>query len=317
MGPKDGNGLVSRVASAFRGNRGLQAAGASGIIVIGVLAVVLGSSGSETPKNHSLSEDCGSLRGEAYTECANSYNGHPAASDQQESGSEAGTSSSSGSSSATSLPPVVTLHLHSDEGYTAEVVLRRGNLEPAKPGSRQGRLRLGSACQINYKTAAVEPYELSIINTTRRYEAKPGIDVIAKTPHAELPGLLAEIGYTNEPECIELSGDAYPGDENEGGGGQDYVALAPTNPLPAGQATFAPGFFILPKYYSPAHPQGNPLMFKNTILELDPSGSEGFGVTSASGVLKSTVSSSAVSLLPGGNGGCVANPPCPAAFKTE
>jgi hypothetical protein len=212
------------------------------------------------------------------------------------------------------LPHVSTVDLTSEEGFSAKVVLRRGELERAEPSAFNRTIALGSACSVDYQRDAMVPYSLRITNTTQGYEASPHVNIVARTPRMEPPGVLAEIGFSTGPECAELSANAYPGDEH----GQDYLSDGPTNPLPPGEHVEAFGYFVLTGFYSPAHPQGDQGGYRNVLLEIQPeAGGEYFYVEGGSGVLENQFVKAAVPVIPGSNGGCLAHPPCPPVFRTE
>jgi hypothetical protein len=213
------------------------------------------------------------------------------------------------------MPMVAKLYLASEEGYKAKVELRRGRLTHAEADAENGALYLGSACAVDYERDAAMPFELTITNTTYGYSAQPTIHVFARTPHGELPGVSAEIGYSSGPECFGLEPDASPAYEEDYGG---YLHGGPSTPLEPGESTSAPGYFIVSNYYSPAAPSGNPDRIREALLEIAPAiTDEHFQVSSASGVLNSQFVSNAIPVLPGGDGGCLIDPPCPALFKTE
>jgi hypothetical protein len=108
------------------------------------------------------------------------------------------------------MPYVATLFLRSEDGYLAEAELRRGRPVHAEVGLENGSLMLGTSCIVDYQRDAAEPFVLRITNTTEGFPASPGIDLIARTPHWELPNVVAEIGYSKEPACMEMTGDAAP-----------------------------------------------------------------------------------------------------------
>jgi hypothetical protein len=206
------------------------------------------------------------------------------------------------------LPYVATLYLTSEDGYTARVVFRRGNLKQASPDITNGSATLGSACAVSDETDAEEPFELSITNTTQGYAALPGIDIFGRAPNSNPPGVLAEMDYRSGPECRELRSDASAAFAEDA---SYYLALSSIEPLETGEEVSADGFLIVPNYFSPAYPQGDPNRLYGVVLELAPQISdEHFGVGHAKGVLESQVMGPAVAVLPGNDGGCTIHPPC-------
>jgi hypothetical protein len=215
----------------------------------------------------------------------------------------------------TSTPPlpmnsVATLHLRSEDGYTAEVVLRRGDLQRAN-GQQNGSLTVGTACQVNSQTDAVEPFSVTLTNTTPSYSASPSIAILADAPNSAPTGLLAEVGYEDAPQCVTFTPEAAQA-AGEGG----FVAISPSSALEPHGSSTTTGFFVVPHYYSPAHPSGDMALVQSVILALEPQGGGNhFEVSSASGVMSSQAVSDAVPLVPGGNGGCLIHQPCPVPFN--
>jgi hypothetical protein len=206
------------------------------------------------------------------------------------------------------MPLVAVLQLRSESGYTAEATLRRGYLAQAA-GQHNGALTLGTACQVNPQTDAIEPFELMVANTTTKFSASPGIEMMALAPHEASPDLRAEIDYSNGPQCITFTPEA----SAETGG---ELAFSPNEPLAPEKSTSAQGFLIAPNYYSPAHPQGDPALMRETIVAVQPqTGGEAYSVSSATGMLHSQAAPNAVAFLPGSDGGCLIHPPCPAPFN--
>jgi hypothetical protein len=204
------------------------------------------------------------------------------------------------------MPHVTTLQLRSAAGYTAEAMLRRGDFGHAA-GQQNGSVTLGSSCSVNHETAAVEPFQLTLKNTTTGFSASPALNIVAATPEATLlPKLEAEIGYAEGPQCVSFQEDVTPGDESGG-----YLSFSPNSALAPGRSITAEGFFILASYYSPAEPDGEGVLLEGDLLQLEPGfGSEAVTVTSSSGALHSSGIPAAVPLLPGGSGGCLIRPPC-------
>lgn len=216
------------------------------------------------------------------------------------------------------------LSLKNEEGYTSKAEVERAPIERVRQGRINGDLSEGAGCEIDAETDAVEPIQLQVYNTTDGFSAYVGMALRAQTPHSEAPNVTAEIGYTEGPECIEMSGGTSQYNALEGEG--ELIAFTSNDKLPPGQFISAQGFLILDGYYSPDHPNGDPAGWANTILVLEPQyGGEDFTVSKAEGVLvprgnqivQNSAVHDAIAVIPGGKGGCLVQPPCEAAFKTE
>lgn len=204
------------------------------------------------------------------------------------------------------MPYTAILQLRSAQGYTAEMVLRRGSFTHAA-GQQNGSVTAGTSCTVDTQTDAVAPFQLTLASTTKGFAASPGVDLLALTPpETLLPKLQAEASYSDGAQCITFQEDAQPGEE---GGG--YLGFSPSKPLSQGESTTSDGFLILPGYYSPAKPDGNTSSPDGILLELKPSfGSEAVRVTEHSGAFHTIGIPAAVPLLPGGSPGCLVYPPC-------
>jgi hypothetical protein len=219
----------------------------------------------------------------------------------------------------------ITYNLVSEQGFHGQIVFERAPVEEAEPAVRtNGTLSEGASCAIDQETDAVEPIHVDVRNTTHKFSASPGVAIMTKTPHGELPNAEVELGYSEGPECVELIGAASQYEAAEGYGG--VANLTPTEPLSPGGSISADGFLIFKHYYSPAHPQGQPDQYVNSILLVEPvDNEEHFGIGNAEGVLvpkgnqivQNSAVHNALPLLPGLSGGCLVQPPCEAAFKTE
>lgn len=289
------------------------------VVLAGAMVGLLSGCGSSETKQ----QECASLIGDEHAACIAEL--------RQEEGKEVprdgmppDESSTTEEAETARFDETAVLYLSNEEGYTSKAELQRGLIRPAGPESINGSLSAGSACELDYEKDAVEPIQLRVYNTTDQFSASVGMAVRAATPHGELPGLHAEIGYSEGPECLELSGYTSQYSAAEGGG--ELIAFASTEPLEPGDFISAQGFLILDDYYSPAHPQGNPAHYTNTILVLEPQyGGENFTVARAEGVLEpkgdeavqNSAVHNAIPVIPGTEGGCLVQPPCEAAFETE
>jgi hypothetical protein len=264
------------------------------------------STDTETTRTVSLQDTCGIYSGSEYQTCYEAY-----AAEQEEHGRPVPPYPQSKTEPTASAKPnmnmVATIRLTSEEGYSATVELRRGSIQHAEASAENGALYLGSSCQVNDEKDAIEPFEITVTNTTKRYSASPAVDITGATPHGEYPGVSAEIGYSNGPQCVELNASGYPPNEED-----QYLAFGPSEPLEPGAHTAAPGYLIIPNYYSPARPGGNPAKIRDVVLEMGPQlGAESFMVAGVSGLLHSRWVAAGLPVLPRSDGGCVVHPPCP------
>lgn len=318
--------------------KAIQSVGLSVLVVLSCTAVFAGcgGSGSTTTASQptvSLKEACGDEQGQAtYPACVAGYEAaaakggeapEPPGEPQELTPEEASAAGDAevAEQAEVNYDETATIFVHNGEGYEGILEIERAPIEPGRPGRINGSLAEGTTCEIDPQHDAVEPITLTTTNTTKRFSSSPGLALRAQTAHWERPGMHVEVGYTSGPECVEMTGDASQGSENGG-----IVGLSPSEPLQSNNSTSAQGFIVLDNYYSPAHPNGNPGKYANAVLVLEPEiGGEYFTVASAEGFLipkgDGAVQDSAVHdawpVIPGGNGGCLVQPPCEAAFKTE
>jgi hypothetical protein len=211
------------------------------------------------------------------------------------------------------MRPVAEEDLRSAQGYTGSIEIVRGQVEHA--GTQQiAGVKLGSACPVDSETDAVIPFELVVYNTTPNFSASPGVEVTATAENGALPQKIkAEMGYSSGPSCVSFIVGGYSGDENTNG--PDTLVLSPDEPLHPHGMIVGSGFLIAPNYYSPAHPAGDPAMFRTVVLSFHPPSGSQYEVAHTKGLLSSQAISNALPLLPGSDGGCVLHQPCPPPFK--
>jgi hypothetical protein len=228
------------------------------------------------------------------------------------SGDSASVSSGAGPHRQLPMPYVVTVFFDSEDGYRAEAELRRGRPAHVEAGLENGSLPVGSSCAVDEQRDAVEPFVLKITNRTDGFRSLPGLTVAARTPHGELPNARYELNWREGP-CDELVGNANTLEGSEG-----FVLFSAERWLEPGESEEAEGWLYLKGYYSPRYPNGDPARWSQVLLTIEPElSNEHLTVAQASGVLDSSSFPSAVPMIPGQQGGCLAHPPCEAAFKVE
>jgi hypothetical protein len=208
------------------------------------------------------------------------------------------------------LKSVATVKINNSDGYTATITLSRGSIRKAKP-LMNGSVSLGSACQVDMQTDGIEPFILTLTNTTTGYSDSPSaeIDAQAPAPIGALP-VSAEVGYSSGAQCINFVSGASSEDNNDSSANQ-FMTVSANSPLAPGASTTVSGFLIAHNYYSPANPDGNPSSLQNIILTIEPQyGGDNWNDAGGSGVMSSDVVANAIPFLPSGNGGCLIHQPC-------
>jgi hypothetical protein len=198
------------------------------------------------------------------------------------------------------LQYLVTLTLSKSGGYTATATLARGALTHASAGMSNGAAKLGGSCQVNPQTDAVEPFQLTLTNTTSRFAAKPDVTVSVLVTNATpvATQLYAEVTYNNGPTCIDLMK-------------LSPLSLGSTNQLAPGESSTSPGFLIVSGYYSPAHPGGGQEQIHDMVLTMRPQYADGYAITGQTGgVLPSYRADVFVNVDPQDAPGCLAQLTC-------
>jgi hypothetical protein len=89
-----------------------------------------------------------------------------------------------------------------------------------------------------------------------------------------------ELDYTAGAECGKENGSSEEYEEGE----HSVFGLQAVEPSEPGAGAAAYGFIVLENFYSPADPDGNPGLFSNVLVTLEPGYTEeGFAATSSSG----------------------------------
>ncbi len=191
------------------------------------------------------------------------------------------------------MPYATTLTLKGGSGYTATAIFRHGVLRAAAAALDNGGDSLGSACQVDDQTDAVEPFEVELTNTTAKFAATPAIQFTIDQPSAQNTDVSAEAAYSSGSQCTNLNQNYV----NENGG--EWISFAPGGPLQAGQSSTTYGFVILPGYFSPSSPNGDPALAQNLIIQFGVGQSpQGFSIVSGSNLLPN-VPEDAIPLQPG------------------
>lgn len=123
---------------------------------------------------------------------------------------------------------------HQDGGYTYSSALDIGTVHPAAAGLGVGNA-ISGVCTFDTQTDALVPYRLTATNLTSGFSSKVAA-------HLSLQGVTAEATYGDSGATCQ---------ESEFG-------VKALNPLTANQSTTLYGFFVIPRYYTPDHPQGDP-----------------------------------------------------------
>jgi len=144
------------------------------------------------------------------------------------------------------LSHTATFSLTHRDGYTAEAVLRRGQV--AKASTVTDSL---APCPVKPDADAVVPFELRVINTTPDFSASPGVRLglhgVGKAGDFWFThGFRAVVRHSKGPNCVDLQPV-----------GRDAVSLAPAQPLATSAFVQVRGWFIIEGYYSPAAPEGD------------------------------------------------------------
>jgi hypothetical protein len=150
----------------------------------------------------------------------------------------------------------VTIKLAGSEGATAAATFSYGAPERASASMRDGLAALGESCGFDEQTTAVEPFTLSLANTTSNFSETPSIVFSLSSANFTGSGppwnLDAATYYSSGAQCINF------GANQELGASTSSVGLSPNAPLTAGGApTTVFGFLAMDGYYSPDHPNGD------------------------------------------------------------
>jgi hypothetical protein len=159
--------------------------------------------------------------------------------------------------------------LSSSDGYSASAAVNvyqaaHADALPALPFSNRSTL---ASCSVNSETDGIIPVSYTVTNTTKSFSMQLGLQV---NPNESDEGDLArtisaDVMFSgNTPSCTSL------------GDGSTTTMFGVTFNDPIAPQASADGdlFVIVPGYYSPAHPNGNPAMLDAVTLE--------FGITTTS-----------------------------------
>jgi hypothetical protein len=197
----------------------------------------------------------------------------------------------------------VTVDLSAPGGYTATAVFAHSGVQPAQGGLRTGALTLGSACQVDDQTDAVENFTLVLTNTTKGFSATPGITMLALAPQSSQMTVSAEITSGGQAQCFNLTT-----------GQPEAFSLQANSALPAGGSSTVTGFLVLSGYYSPSSPNGNTTSADSILLQFQSDATQ-FSISGNRGLITNDYVTNTTPLIPGTSGGCLVNPPCPASYN--
>jgi hypothetical protein len=161
----------------------------------------------------------------------------------------------------------VTIQLRGSEGATAKATFSYGAPERASASMRDGLAALGEACGFDEQTTAVEPFVLTLANTTPHFSETPSI--IFNLGSANLGGsgppwnLYAATYYSSGAQCTNFGA-------NHEYGGPTSTGLSPNTPLTdGGSPATVFGFLAMDGFYSPAHPNGDPSGLEDFLIDFE------------------------------------------------
>lgn len=142
-------------------------------------------------------------------------------------------------------------------GYRLSATFSRGNVQHARPMQVDG-FQMGSGCQLDDQTDAVEPFEFIFTNTTKGFSWGPEIDIAVQDYSTNLNDFFnnneveAEYPASGTAQCLTLSDS-------------EAIDLDWSDVSPGETESFG-GFFVVQNYYSPNQPSGEPSLLENTVI---------------------------------------------------
>lgn len=127
-------------------------------------------------------------------------------------------------------------------GYTFRAELSIGSVRHAETGLVLGDATSG-ACDFDSQTDALVPYQVRVTNTTSNFTAKAAA-------HLTISGASAEATYSDQGATCQ----------------QDDFGVQSTQPLSDGASSVLRGFFVVPRYYTPDAPSGDPAVLREAQI---------------------------------------------------